>query len=148
MHAGAEGSDKTHTPNGTEMAFGENRGDVRAFSHAVVDAGADLVLGSGPHVIRGMERYRGRLIAHSLGNFAGWDNFGISGTLGLSGLLTVKLDSTGHIQSGRWLSLVLADPGVPVLDSNHTSARLADDLSDADFTRTWRMDDQGHIEVD
>ena len=100
MHVGAEGSDKTHTPHGTEYAFGENRGDPRAFAHAVVDSGADLVVGSGPHVIRGIERYRTRLIAYSLGNFAGWGNFGISGTLALSGLLTVKIDNGGHITGG------------------------------------------------
>ena len=81
MHVGAEGSDKTHTPHGSEFAFGENRGDPRAFAHAVVDAGADLVLGSGPHVIRGIERYRTRLIAYSLGNFGGWGNFGTGGHL-------------------------------------------------------------------
>ena len=70
MHAGAEGSGAMHVPHGTETFLGENRGDSRRFSHAVIDAGADLVVGSGPHVIRGMERYHGRLIAYSLGNFA------------------------------------------------------------------------------
>ena len=40
-----------------------------------VRAGADLVLGSGPHVLRAMEIYRGRLIAYSLGNFSGFHNF-------------------------------------------------------------------------
>jgi len=148
IHAGAEGSGEIHTPNGTEFAYGENRGDSRAFAHAVVDAGADLVLGSGPHVIRGIERYHNRLIAYSLGNFAGWDNFGLSGNLGLSGLLTVKVDADGHVQGGRWQSLRLAEPGVPVIDPGHTSARMADDLSDADFSRTWRMDDEGNIKTD
>ncbi|HEV2752220.1 MAG TPA: CapA family protein [Solirubrobacteraceae bacterium] len=75
MHAGAEGSDRTRTPVGTEVAYGENRGDSRRFARAVIDAGADLVLGAGPHVLRGMERYKGRLIAYSLGNYAGWHNF-------------------------------------------------------------------------
>ena len=90
MHAGAEGADKIHTPSGPEYAFGEHRGNPRAFAHAVVDAGADLVLGSGPHVIRGIERYKNRLIAYSLGNFGGWGNFGLGGNLSLSGLLTVQ----------------------------------------------------------
>lgn len=148
MHAGAEGSDRIHTPNGTEFAYGENRGDSRAFAHAVVDAGADLVLGSGPHVIRGIERYHNRLIAYSLGNFAGWDNFGISGNLGLSGLLTAKVGADGRFRGGRWLSLRLAEPGVPVVDPGHTSARLADDLSDADFSKTWRMDGEGYIKAE
>jgi hypothetical protein len=147
MHVGAEGSDKTHTPHGTEFAFGENRGDPRAFAHAVVDAGADLVLGSGPHVIRGIERYRTRLIAYSLGNFGGWGNFGTGGTLSLSGLLTVRIDAGGHIKGGRWLSLRLDEPGVPVVDSSDQSARLMDQLSEADFSNTYNIDSSGHIKV-
>jgi hypothetical protein len=147
MHVGAEGSDKTHTPHGTEYAFGENRGDPRAFAHAVVDSGADLVVGSGPHVIRGIERYRTRLIAYSLGNFAGWGNFGISGTLALSGLLTVKIDNGGHIHGGRWLSLRLTDPGVPVVDPSDSSAHLVDQLSAADFSNTFKMSADGQISV-
>ncbi len=147
MHVGAEGSDKTHTPHGNEFAFGENRGDPRAFAHAVVDSGADLVVGSGPHVIRGIERYRTRLIAYSLGNFAGWGNFGISGTLALSGLLTVKIDNGGHIHGGRWLSLRLTDPGVPVVDSSDSSAHLVDQLSASDFSNTFKMSADGQISV-
>ena len=79
FHGGAEGSDQTHVPSGTETFLGENRGDLRRFTHAVVDAGADLVVGSGPHVLRGMEVYRGRLIAYSMGNFGGYKVFGLGG---------------------------------------------------------------------
>ena len=71
FHGGAEGSDKGRVPYGHEQAYGEDRGNLREFTHVAVDAGADLVLGSGPHVLRGMERYRDRLIAYSLGNLAG-----------------------------------------------------------------------------
>ena len=42
----------------------------------MVDAGADLVVGHGPHVLRGIELYKDRLIAYSLGNFATY--YGIS----------------------------------------------------------------------
>jgi Bacterial capsule synthesis protein PGA_cap len=122
MRAGPEGADKIHTPSSTEGAFGENRGDWRGFAHAMVDAGADLVLGSGPHVIRGIERYRTRLIAYPLGNFGCWNIFVMSGTLGLSGLLTVKNDSGGHTHDGHWLSLRSADPGVPIVDPSAASA--------------------------
>jgi len=134
MHAGAEGSDKTHTPKGAETAYGEFRGDSRAFAHAVVDAGADVVLGSGPHVIRGMEQYRGRLIAYSLGNFAGWKNFSRSGNLALSGLLTVRVAGDGRVLGGKWLPLRIADPGVPKVDSGKTSLSLVRRLSEADFS--------------
>jgi Bacterial capsule synthesis protein PGA_cap len=143
MHAGAEGADMIHTPRGPEVAFGELRGDIRTFAHAVVDAGADLVLGSGPHVIRGIERYKGRLIAYSLGNFAGWDNFSLSGNLSVSGLLTVRIDERGRIRGGRWLSLHLADPGVPTLDPAQTAVGLVRQLSEEDFARTYALDTKG-----
>ena len=58
MHAGAEGADHQHVRPGTEWFLGENRGNSIAFAHAVVRAGADLVVGRGPHVLRGMEWYR------------------------------------------------------------------------------------------
>ena len=143
MHAGAEGSDKIHTPHGSEFAFGENRGDSRAFAHAVIDAGADLVLGSGPHVIRGIERYKHRLIAYSLGDFAGWGNFGTGGNLSLSGLLTVRIDATGRIHGGRWLSLYISGPGVPGVDANNTAAHLVSQLSAADFAQTYKLSADG-----
>ena len=145
MHAGAEGVDKTHTPKGAEKAYGEFRGDPRAFSHAMIDAGASMVLGSGPHVVRGIERYNGKLIAYSLGNFAGWGNFSQSGNLSLSGLLTVKVDKSGQILGGRWLSLKLVGEGVPTTDSKHKSAKLVTELSESDFKDTFEMDSKGNF---
>ena len=147
MHIGAEGADKIHTPHGTEWAFGERRGNPRAFAHAVIDAGADLVLGSGPHVIRGIERYKDRLIAYSLGNFAGWGNFALGGNLSLSGLLTVRIDELGRIYGGRWLSLSLTKPGVPAIDPADTAARLVRRLSAEDFAHTYTLDAKGFFSV-
>jgi hypothetical protein len=145
MHAGAEGSGQTHTPKGTEHAFGEFRGSPRAFSHAMIDAGASAVLGSGPHVIRGIERYKGRLIAYSLGDFAGWGNFGTSGTLGLSGLLTIRIDRQGEVLGGSWLTLRLARPGVPAVDRKRTSGKLVRKLSRQDFHDPWPMAADGTL---
>ncbi len=39
------------------------------FAHAMVDAGADMVIGHGPHLLRGMEIYKGKPIFYSVGNF-------------------------------------------------------------------------------
>jgi poly-gamma-glutamate synthesis protein (capsule biosynthesis protein) len=39
------------------------------FAHQMIDAGADAVVGHGPHRVRGIEMYRGRPIFYSLGNF-------------------------------------------------------------------------------
>ena len=133
IHAGAEGSDRGHVPKGTEYAFGENRGNSREFTHRMIRAGADLVVGSGPHVVRGMEWYRGRLIAYSAGNFAGWHNFGLGGNLSESALLRVRLESSGRWQSGRWMSVWIREPGYPVLDSSARSARHANGLSRTDL---------------
>lgn len=39
------------------------------FAHAVIDAGADLFVGHGPHLLRGLEIYKGKPIFYSVGNF-------------------------------------------------------------------------------
>ena len=133
IHAGAEGSSATHVPHGSETFLGENRGDSRRFAHAVVEAGADLVVGSGPHVIRGVERYHGRLIAYSAGNFAGYKNFGTGGTLSLSAIVRVTLRGDGGLVGGRWVSLRLDGDALPHLDPTDASAQLVRRLSRDDF---------------
>jgi hypothetical protein len=133
MHAGAEGSGKTHVPYGREHAFGEDRGDSRAFARTAIDAGADLVLGSGPHVLRGVQLYKHRLIAYSLGNLAGWHNFNTSGTSALSALLRVELARDGAIRGGTVLSLQLDGVGVPRPDPGQAAAEMMRRLSDGDF---------------
>jgi hypothetical protein len=133
IHAGAEGAGATHVPAGTEYFLGENRGASRAFAHAVIDAGADLVVGSGPHVIRGVQWYHGRLIAYSLGNLAGWRTFGMGGTLSESAIITVTLRSDGTVAAARWTSLALLSPGIPVPDSRKASLKLVEQLSREDF---------------
>ena len=88
-----------------------------------IDAGADLVLGSGPHVLRAMEFYKKRLIAYSLGDFAGYHNFSIDGVLGVSAVLRVKLDADRQVRSrGRIVSVRLVGAGQPVLDSGRRTA--------------------------
>ena len=70
FHGGAEGVGRSHVPEAAESLGREPRGDLRRWARAVIDAGADAVIGHGPHVLRGIEFYRGRPIAYSLGNFA------------------------------------------------------------------------------
>ena len=123
MHAGAEGAGHAHTPNRDEQAFGELRGNPRAFAHAAVNAGADLVLGSGPHVLRGVELYHGRLIAYSLGNLAGFHNFALGGRSALSGLLRVRVGPEGSFAAGTFASLRLTGPGLPQPSTPRTPRR-------------------------
>lgn len=133
MHAGAEGTAADHVTGQDEIYVGEDRGNAEAFAHAAVDDGANLVIASGPHVLRGMEEYKGHLIAYSLGNFAGYGNFSTSGTLALSAILHVTLSGSGVFQSGRWTSLLLTGQGQPTLDAGGQSATFVNQLSQADF---------------
>jgi hypothetical protein len=133
MHIGAEGADRTHTPPGAEEAFGEQRGDSRAFARTAVMAGADLVLGSGPHVVRGIEIFRKRLIAYSLGNLAGYKNFATGGNLSLSGILRSTVNADGSLLTARLESLVLDAANVPHRDPESRTGRLITDLSRSDF---------------
>jgi hypothetical protein len=133
IHAGAEGATADHVPHGTEYFLGENRGNSRAFAHAVINAGADLVVGSGPHVLRGVEQYHGHLIAYSLGNFAGFKNFALGGTLSLSGILRVVLNPDGSWESAQLIPVALHGAGLPALDPTNASVRLVARLSRDDF---------------
>lgn len=132
IHAGAEGANQLHTPYGEEHYVGEDRGNPRAFAHAVIDAGASIVLGSGPHVIRGVERYHGHLVAYSLGNFVGYHTLGDSGVLADSGILRVTLGPKGHLLAARWIAIWISG-GLPRPDPSDASAHLVASLSREDF---------------
>jgi len=133
LHAGAEGSAADHVTRATEYYFGENRGNPYAFAHFAINAGADLVIASGPHVLRGMEWYRGHLIAYSLGDFANYNDFAAFGTLRLSAILRVTLTSTGSFVAGRFTSVVLSEQGRPSIDPTHAAATFVNQLSVQDF---------------
>ena len=133
MHAGAEGRDAAHVRPGPESFLGEDRGDPVRFAHAVIDAGADLVVGSGPHVLRGLEWYGGRLIAYSLGSFAGYRTLSIGGALGVSAVLRVSLRADGSWAGGVLDAVWLVGTGTPEPDPEATALRLVSELSRQDF---------------
>jgi poly-gamma-glutamate capsule biosynthesis protein CapA/YwtB (metallophosphatase superfamily) len=114
MHAGAEGPDADHVTGREEHYLGEDRGNPEAFAHMAIDAGASLVIASGPHVLRGMQFYRGHLIAYSLGNFAGYDDFATNGDLDTSVILHVTLSATGRFESARIYPIQFTGTGRPV----------------------------------
>lgn len=133
FHGGAEGTSKQNVFNGSEIFLGENRGNLPAFSRGVIDAGADIVLGHGPHVMRGMEIYKDRLIAYSMGNFATYGWFQLAGETAMSMVLEAKLDADGKFINGKINSVQLQGKGIPMLDSTGASIRLVRNLSNTDF---------------
>lgn len=133
MHAGAEGADADHVTRTTETFVGEDRGNPYAFAHAAIDEGADLVIASGPHVLRGMEFYRGHLIDYSLGDFANYDNFAASGVLDLSAILHVTLTSSGGFVSASLTSVRLDSSGRAFVDPTQGARDFINTLSREDF---------------
>ncbi|WP_426756120.1 CapA family protein [Myxococcus sp. Y35] len=148
FHGGAEGSKALHVPKGREKFYGEDRGDLRAFSRAVVDAGAHLVIGHGPHVVRGMEFYKGRLIAYSLGNFATYGRFNLRGPQGLGMVLEVELNRDGDFTAGRILPTKQVDRGIAVPDPKGAVIKLVRELTADDFPETGaRIAEDGTVKV-
>jgi hypothetical protein len=146
FHGGAEGSGASHVPRGMEVFLGEQRGDLRAFSHAAVDAGADLVVGHGPHVLRGMEWYKRRLIAYSLGNFVGHHTFSTDGGGGVSGVLRVALRGDGSWVKGKLAPTALVGAGAAVRDPAERAHGLVRELSQQDFGgRAIRVSPTGEL---
>lgn len=133
FHGGAEGAAFQHVPQGPEPFYGEDRGDLRRFAHAVVDAGAGLVLGHGPHVVRGMELYRGRLVAYSLGNFATYQGMNLTGPNGLTLVLEARLAPDGTFLSGQIHPGRQERPGGPRWDPAGTVIPIVRQLSREDF---------------
>jgi poly-gamma-glutamate capsule biosynthesis protein CapA/YwtB (metallophosphatase superfamily) len=147
MHAGAEGSDHQHVRAGTEWFLGENRGNSIAFTHAVIRAGADLVVGSGPHVLRGMEWYRGRLIAYSMGNFVGYQTLNTSGVSGVTGILRLTLNRDGSWAGGTLVPVTIAGDGMPRPDASGAADSIVRTLSRQDFgRRAMRVSSNGTVQ--
>ena len=148
FHGGAEGTSAQHVPRRTELFFGEQRGNLPLFSRTVIDAGADLVLGHGPHVLRGMEIYKDRLIAYSLGNFATYGWFKLQAETALTVILEVKLDSDGKFVGGRLHSARQVGLGIPVLDPSGAAVKKIRSLSAVDFGASApRIEDDGDIRI-
>ncbi|MEU0878300.1 CapA family protein [Lentzea sp. NPDC005914] len=79
--------------------------NVRAMAHAAIDAGADIVIGHHPHVLQGIEWYKGHLIVYSLGNFVFDQNF-----LATFASVVVRTVWDGdHLLEARLLPLELVD---------------------------------------
>ena len=119
-----------------ETCFGEQRGNVEAFAHACIDAGADIVYGHGPHVVRGVELYKDRFIAYSLGNFCTPYRVNLSGKSGYAPVVTVRVDGTGAFVEGQIHSFIQARGKGPQADPTRAVVREMRQLTSADFPQT------------
>jgi hypothetical protein len=130
FHGGAEGRKAMQVEDKREIFLGEDRGNVVAFAHTAISAGADLVIGSGPHVLRAMELYKGKLIAYSLGNFLTYGGFNLSGENGIGAILNIELSpDNGNFVAGKIVSTAQKSPGIPRIDDHGRGADLLKKLT-------------------
>ena len=145
FHGGAEGASHTHIPRQNEYFFGENRGNVYKFAHAVIDAGADIVLGHGPHVTRAVEVYKQKFIAYSMGNFNTYGTFNLSGPNGMAPLLDIKLDRKGNFLYAKIISTKQSKANGLELDPNYKVFEEMKRLTKTDFPETPLIFEENRI---
>ena len=99
MHSGTEYASQ---PNGKQVAF----------ARAAIDAGADLIIGHHPHTVQKMEKYKGKYIFYSLGNFVFDQMWSRETKEGLAVKLTLSKDGVREIEL------------IPVLIENYSQPRI------------------------
>ncbi|HVW97087.1 MAG TPA: CapA family protein [Mucilaginibacter sp.] len=146
FHGGGEGVLYEHIPDSTEIFVREKRGHVKAFAHAAVDAGADLVFGNGPHVCRAMELYKNRLIAYSLGNFYTFNGVSVAGDCGLAPILKVRVNKKGEFLRGEIISARQTHYDGLKIDRMNGAAIRIKELTSQDFPQSGLdISDEGAI---
>ena len=133
FHGGAEGADFQRVPKKDEIFYGENRGNVFDFAHRMIDCGADVVFGHGPHVTRAIEVYKNRFISYSLGNFCTYGRFNILGPNGYAPVIKLKVDRTGRFLSGKIIPIYQGQNGLVKTDSESRAIKKIMELVALDF---------------
>ena len=146
FHGGAEGKSYRHVTRKTEYFYNEDRGNVYEFSHRLIDAGADIIFGHGPHITRGIELYKNRIIAYSLGNFCTYARFNLSGHNGVAPLLKLNLTREGVFVDGRIIPIKQLGEGGPILDPLNTAIKEVIELNATDFPESpLEIDSNGFL---
>ena len=135
FHGGAEGSDYQRVTRSVEQFYGESRGNVYEFAHRMIDSGADIIFGHGPHVARAVEVYNGRFINYSLGNFCTYGRFNISGVNGIAPIMRVTVNKEGKFLSGRIIPVYQGNDGVRFDPSGRVINKIRE-LTGLDFPET------------
>jgi hypothetical protein len=133
MHTGAEGSKFNHITRKDEIYVGENRGNPYSFAHRAIDAGADIVWGHGPHVVRAVDIYKDRFIAYSLGNFATYGTINVNGISGYAPIIEIETDRRGKFISGKIHSAIQHKGEGPRWDSSNRVIMEIKKLTETDI---------------
>ncbi len=129
FHGGGEGDAFVVQPNKDEIFLNENRGNSVAFARAVIDSGADLVVGHGPHVLRSVECYKGKPIFYSLGNFISVGGLSIRNLASVTAIAGVQLNYKSQLVGIEFLPLVFNERKVPKIDDRDFASHLINSLA-------------------
>jgi poly-gamma-glutamate synthesis protein (capsule biosynthesis protein) len=105
MHAGTE---YTRTPNQGQIDF----------AHAAIDDGANMVIGAHPHWIQPIEKYNGKYIFYSLGNFIFDQAFSPDVMQGLTLKITISKPAGTKLQGSAQAASLLSVQLIPVIIQN------------------------------
>lgn len=136
FHGGAEGADHQNVPCESEFYYGENRGNVCRFAEVVIDAGADIVFGHGPHVTRSVNIYKDRFIIYSLGNFCTYARFNLRGENGIAPVVKVFTTKEGRFLKAEVIPIRQIGLGVPIVDKSKGAVFSLQRLLKEDFPDT------------
>jgi poly-gamma-glutamate capsule biosynthesis protein CapA/YwtB (metallophosphatase superfamily) len=146
FHGGAEGPQHQHVPRKHEIFYGEDRGNVYEFSHALIDEGADIIFGHGPHVTRAIEVYKNRFIAYSMGNFCTYGGINVSGINGWSPIIKVFTNPTGDFLKAHITSTYQTPRSSVKIDSQKQVLKRIQQLTREDFPEcSVEIDDSGWV---
>ena len=136
-HIGAEGATAQRTRDSTELFLSSriDRGNPVAFANAALDAGAVLVIGHGPHVLRAVEWRRDRLVLYSLGNLATYGPFNLLEPMKRGVVACVDLSGRSVVGAELRPTVQIA-AGIVRPDLSRRATRLVDSLSVLDFPAT------------
>jgi poly-gamma-glutamate synthesis protein (capsule biosynthesis protein) len=115
MHAGTE---YMRTPNQNQTEF----------AHAAIDAGADMVIGHHPHWIQTTEKYQGKYIFYSLGNFIFDQMWSQDTKEGLALKITLSKIPAPRLQGTPVPAKLEKLELVPVIIENYSTPRLANEV--------------------
>ena len=147
FHGGAEGTNAQHVTRKKEIFYDQDRGNVFDFAHTMIDAGADVIIGHGPHVVRALELYHSRFIAYSLGNFCTYGMFNLSGVSGIATMLQFNLNSKGEFVNGNIHSFKQINEGGPIIDTDRKAVSIIQKLTTEDFPEgLLKISDNGYLE--
>jgi hypothetical protein len=146
LHFGAEGSKHRHITREREYYYGEDRGNPYELTHQMIEMGADVIIGHGPHIVRAVEVYNRRIIAYSLGNFLTYGRFNLRNYAGEAPILEISVDQNGEFLSGKIHSFRQSYDFGPQIDTNLSSIKSIQQLSLEDFPENpIIIEDSGEI---